>query len=449
MLVTALALGLLPGSAGAASVAYTAQSSGRGLTLSLGGTDISEGPLSARTADTDRIPEPNGNGVADCVVNLPADPGADQNCEAGPQVGGLIPLPFPHDIINANVIAQDATVDNNGNSSACAGLIGAGGLIQLDDATKGCDDDSLDPGTPAGVIINLSTGVPLNLFRIRADAITSSCTAVAPHPLANPATPASATGSTSLANAVLEYFDPLDPLLVGSWKPILTLPAGNPAPNSPILFPPGAFEGLNALIGLTANEQFTGPGKMDVTALHLTILGAVPGGLIDIKIGRTTCGLNTAVVTADTTTSSSSTSSSSSSSTSSSSSSSSSSTSSTAPTSSSSSSTTSSTAPTSTSSSSTTSSTAPTSSSSSSTSSTVLDPGSSSTSSSSSSTSSTALGGTGGATTSTTKAGAIVKTGANTRAQLSLALGLLGLGFVVTGRGMQLGFDGPERRRRR
>lgn len=50
--------------------------------------------------------------------------------------------------------------------------------------------------------------------------------------------------------------------------------------------------------------------------------------------------------------------------------------------------------------------------------------------------------------TTTTKAGPLAKSGNNTRAQLSLALGLLGLGFVVTGRGMQLGFDGPDRRRR-
>jgi hypothetical protein len=44
----------------------------------------------------------------------------------------------------------------------------------------------------------------------------------------------------------------------------------------------------------------------------------------------------------------------------------------------------------------------------------------------------------------------LANTGAShARAELSLALGLLGLGFMVTGRGMQLGFASPDRRRRR
>jgi hypothetical protein len=436
MLVAALVMGVMPGSASAASATYTAQSSGRGLQLALAGAGLGDDQLAARTADTDRTPGPNGDGTAECVV------AANQKCASGPTAASILALPLPHNIINANLISQDAVVDNNGNSSACAGLVGPGGQIQLDDATKGCGDNTIDPATPAGVIINLATGIPLNLFRIRADAVVSQCTATAPNLLVDPVVPAKATGSTFLANAVLEYFNPLAGL-GGSWQPILTLPGNVTTPNASILFPPGPFAALNQLVSLTANEQVATPGKVSVTALHLTLLGAIPGGgLLDVKIGQTSCGLNTAALVAATTTT----------------------TAGATTTTTAAPGTTTTTAPgattttvagatTTTTVAGATTTTAPASTTSTTAGATTTTAAGATTSSTAgaavTSTTPSTIASAGGSVTTKPKAAApLANTGSNTRAELSLALGLIGLGFIVTGRGMQLGFSGPSRRRR-
>lgn len=421
MLVTSLTLGLLPGAAGAASV-YTAQSSGRGLQLAIGGAGVGDDLLAPRIADTDRLPTLSGDGIADCIAAT-----NPTNCETGPEVGSIIGLPLLANILSAGVISQDAFVNDVGSSKACAGLVGAGGEVSVDETPQGCV--VANPTAPGGVVVNLADGLPLNLFRIRADAITSECSATGGDPEAMPPVPASASGTSHLVNVVIDAIVTL-PVIGDVFVPILTLP-GTSAPNSQVLFPAGPFEPLNDLVSLTLNEQTTANGgsRINVTALHLTVLGVAPGGLLDVKIGQTSCGTNTAVAQVTTTSSSSSSSST------------------TAGPTTSSSSTTSTTAGPTTSSSSTTSTTAeattttaePTTTSSS-TSSTVAD---------TSSTSSTLLDPAASSTTSTTTARApLAKSGVNTRAQVSLALGLLGLGMVVTGRGMQLGFDGPDRRRR-
>ena len=407
MLVTSLTLGLLPGAAGAASV-YTAQSSGRGLQLAIGGAGVGDDLLAPRIADTDRLPTLSGDGIADCIAAT-----NPTNCETGPEVGSIIGLPLLANILSAGVISQDAFVNDVGSSKACAGLVGAGGEVSVDETPQGCV--VANPTAPGGVVVNLADGLPLNLFRIRADAITSECSATGGDPEAMPPVPASASGTSHLVNVVIDAIVTL-PVIGDVFVPILTLP-GTSAPNSQVLFPAGPFEPLNDLVSLTLNEQTTANGgsRINVTALHLTVLGVAPGGLLDVKIGQTSCGTNTAVAQVTTTSSSSSSSST------------------TAGPTTSSSSTTSTTAEATTT-------TAEPTTTSSSTSSTVAD---------TSSTSSTLLDPAASSTTSTTTARApLAKSGVNTRAQVSLALGLLGLGMVVTGRGMQLGFDGPDRRRR-
>jgi hypothetical protein len=470
MLVASLVLGLLPGSANAASV-YTAQAAGKGAQILLGDTEPFADQTAPRVADTDRLPaapppatwppKPNGDGVADCKVSPPgADP--DQ-CRTGPKVEDIIGIPLLANVLSAGVAAQDAFVTDGGNSGACAGLVGAGGLISIDETPQGCI--VANPTNPGGVYINLIDGIPLTLYRVRLDVAYAQCSATAGNPEALPPVPPSAAGTSHVANLVVEQVITV-PLVGDIIIPILTLPVDAPLPNSQVFPPPppSPFDALKDLVSIRANEQtaYNAAGvevpvgsptttRIDVTALHIRLLGpATPTGLLDLKFGQVSCGTNTAQIVSTTTSSTSS------------------STSTTGPTSSTTStvpgtSSTTSTVPGTSSTTSSTSSTSststtftippPVSSSTSSTTSTLpppiittsttAAPGTSSTSS----TSSTVLA---AASTSTTKAKApLVKTGANTRAQLSLALGLLGLGFVVTGRGMQLGFAGPDRRRRR
>ncbi len=464
MLIASLVLGLLPGSANAASV-YTAQAQAKGAQVLLAGEEPLGSQTAPRVADTDRLPPstppaptpplPNGDGVADCKVS---PPGADPNaCRTGPQVEDIIGLPLLSNILSAGVAAQDAFVTDGGNSGACAGLVGAGGLISIDETPQGCI--VANPTNPGGIYINLIDGIPLTLYRVRLDAAYAQCAATAGNPEAIPPVPASAAGTSNIANLVVEQVITV-PFFGDIIIPILTLPVNAPGPNSQVFPPPppSPFAALADLVSIRANEQTArnaagvvvpvgspATTRIDVTALHITVLAPVPGGgLLDLKFGQVSCGTNTAQIVSTTTSSTSST------------------TSTTGPSSTTTStvpgSTTTSTVPATSSTSSTSSTitipppptssttvTIPppiiTTSSTSSTSSTIADPGTSSTTS-------TTIAAAASTTSTTAKAKPLAKTGANTRAQLSLALGLLGLGFVVTGRGMQLGFAGPDRRRR-
>lgn len=440
MLVASLVLGLMPGTSGAATL-YTAQAQGRGVQVSLAGNVLGDSQTAPRVADTDRVPAPNGDGTADCVAATDAN-----QCRTGPKAESIVGIPLLSNVLSAGVAAQDAFVTDTGTSGACAGLVGPGGLISIDATPQGCV--VANPSNPGGVYINLIDGIPLTLYRLRLDAAYAQCTASAGNPEANPPVPPSASGSSSVANAVLEQVITV-PFVGQTVVPVAVIPVTS-APNSQVFPPPppSPFSPISDLVRIRSNTQTLSPdgSRIDVTALHITVLAPAPGGgLLDIKLGQVSCGRNTAVIAATTTSTSTSSTSSSTSTTAPGST-----TTSTAPgsttTSTAPASTTTSTAPASTTTStapaSTTSTTAPAS-----TTSTTAAATTSSSSTSSTVASSTTSTTAPAATTTTRKP--LAKTGANTRAQLSLALGLVGLGFVVTGRGMQLGFAGPQRRNRR
>jgi hypothetical protein len=94
-----------------------------------------------------------------------------------------------------------------------------------------------------------------------------------------------------LVNAALEFANPI-PFL----PPILfPIPLEVPTPNSSLL--PAGLAFLAPIISITANEQLPQPmppGEIDVTALHVTVLG-LPGmdPLVDVKVGKVHCGANT------------------------------------------------------------------------------------------------------------------------------------------------------------
>jgi len=161
-------------------------------------------------------------------------------------------------LLTAGVFAQDAVARNDGTSAACAGAVGSGGVIQVG-AAGPCVPTI---GTPAGVTLNLGTG----LATLRADAIFAQCTA---------SSTGAPTGSATLANAQV--------FVLGNTP--ITL-AGAPAPNQGANVPP--------LANIVLNEQITNPdGSLTVNALHVTLLPAVPGPpLAEVIVGSVTCGPN-------------------------------------------------------------------------------------------------------------------------------------------------------------
>jgi hypothetical protein len=157
-------------------------------------------------------------------------------------------------LLTAGVFAQDATAGSDGTSAACAGAVGAGGLVQIG-PSGGC---TATIGTPDGVTVNLNPG----LATIGADAIYAECTA----------TTAGETGRATLVDANI--------FLLGTPLPIALATA--PAPNQGLTVP--------NIASVVLNEQINNPdGSLTVNALHITLLG---GNLADIIVGSVTCGPN-------------------------------------------------------------------------------------------------------------------------------------------------------------
>ena len=173
-------------------------------------------------------------------------------------------------LLSVGVLPQQAQANIDGTSAACAGLVGAGGLIQIGPA-----GDCTVTGAPTGgVTLNLGPAGLLGTLGLTADAILAQCTASSTGP---------PTATVFLVNAVLN----LSPLGL----PVLNVPLpANPTPNT---VPDLGVLGLGGILTLTLNEQTTpaGPGSIATTALHLNLLNVV-----DLRIGNVTCGPNERII---------------------------------------------------------------------------------------------------------------------------------------------------------
>lgn len=152
--------------------------------------------------------------------------------------------------ITAGLLVQTAVANGDGTSAACAGLVGAGGQIQIG-SDGNCTVTNFGSG---GVTINLP-----NLVVLRANAILEQCTA------SSTGTP---TASAQLVDATLNV----------AGQPAVTLPV-NPAP--------GTTQSAFLLsLGLNVQSHPTA-GEIQGTALTLDVLNT-----IHLAIGTVTCGPN-------------------------------------------------------------------------------------------------------------------------------------------------------------
>lgn len=154
-------------------------------------------------------------------------------------------------VINAGLLPQTAVAYADGSSAACAGLVGAGGTIQI-----GNDGNcTVIGGGAGGVLINLS-----NQLVIQATAILEECFAK--------------SDGTVSAQAQL-----IDAAVYAGGQKLVDIPA-NPAAST--------TQSPAALLSLGLNVQDTStPGEIKATALTVTLLGA-----INLSIGNVTCGPN-------------------------------------------------------------------------------------------------------------------------------------------------------------
>ncbi len=172
-------------------------------------------------------------------------------------------------LLTAGLLVQQAAANNNGTSAACAGVVGAGGTIQIGPAGN-C---LVQGAAPGGVVIDAGA-----LLTVSADAILAQCTAASNGPNG----PGSTTASATLVNAQVK--------LAG--VTILTLPVLPAANGIAINLPPAVPPLVPSIIGLTLNKQVpaAGPGvpSTTVTALDLNVLGTV----LRVELGKVTCGPN-------------------------------------------------------------------------------------------------------------------------------------------------------------
>jgi len=226
---TAATLGLL-GMAifatAAPAFADTSQASALALSASIGPapnstTLVTTGPA---TASNDGTPPPTV--VSSSGINV-------LNQQAQLQVSGL---------------SQAAVANPNGTSSACAGVVGPAGIVQIG-AAQQCTGSA-----------NATHGINIGNGQILADAAYSSCSA---------SSNGAPTGSSSILNLNLG----------GSGQP------GNVSAPANFAFPPAP---ANPLFNLLLNQQTISNGTITVTALEVTS----PSTGLDIVIGRVTCGPN-------------------------------------------------------------------------------------------------------------------------------------------------------------
>ncbi|MHB1534548.1 MAG: hypothetical protein ACYC1D_08055 [Acidimicrobiales bacterium] len=221
--VTLLALGAAPAYAAGA---YTSQASAQALNVSLSGTS---------TIATTPYTVTNDNGTVTTT---------------GAETPAVSVLGTQTSVV-AGVLGQQAVANSDGTSAACAGLLSAGGTIQV--GTSGTC--AVTAGTSA------SPGVSIPAIRLTASAIYETCTANAAGQVTSGVQLVDAAiGTTSLAS------------LNGA------------APNST----------LNVgLATVTANYQPSPQtaGAVTATALHITVLGTV----VVVNIGTVSCGPNAAI----------------------------------------------------------------------------------------------------------------------------------------------------------
>ncbi|MQA32752.1 hypothetical protein [Modestobacter roseus] len=169
-------------------------------------------------------------------------------------------------LITAGTFVQTARAFADGSSAACAGLVGSGGSLTVND-----DGSCTVRAGTGGVRLNLTGG--LNAATVRADAITASCTAKAG---------GAVSGKASLANARV--------VVAG----LLPLPlASQAAPNTGV-----DVEVLGATVAkLVLNEQAvaadasSGTDRITVSALDVVVLSPA----VTAAIGTVTCGGNVKV----------------------------------------------------------------------------------------------------------------------------------------------------------
>lgn len=232
-------LGQIGAAAGAATLALmavatpafadTSTASANALTATLAGTSIANTGLS--TASNDGT-QPTQTASVTGIHVLDSQNGLD--------ISGL---------------SQEAVARNDGSSSACAGAVGPGGIIQIGQS-----------GACTGSA-NQTHGIDIGNGQILADAVYASCSATSD---GKPP-----TGGATLVNLQLG----------GSGQPgPITPPANTEIPPAP----------PNQLFNIILNKQTTNPdGSLTVTALDVTALTPAQGGL-HVAIGTVTCGPNAA-----------------------------------------------------------------------------------------------------------------------------------------------------------
>jgi hypothetical protein len=163
-------------------------------------------------------------------------------------------------VLGAGVLAQNAVSRNDGTSAACAGVVGAGGIIQIGPA----GDCAVSQASPGGVVLNLAP-----LTTLTADAILAQCTA---------ASNGTTTSTVTIVNGkVTTGTPPVETTL-------LSLPL-HADPNTGLSIP--------AVVTLMLNEQTSPPpaGSVATSALHLQLLGGLGTGA-NLTIGAVACGPN-------------------------------------------------------------------------------------------------------------------------------------------------------------
>ena len=205
-----------------------------------------------------------GGGLLDSGTVTAMNDGDDPDPGVVTGAPGVGVLPA-NTLLSAGVLPQQAQALINGTSAACAGLVGAGGTIQIGPA----GDCTVTGAPPGGVVLNLGAVVGGNLS-LTADAVLAQCTANS-----NGTT----TATVQLVNASLGVG-------VLGLPPLISVPL--PAAGGPVDL---GVLGLGGALTLVLNEQTipAGPGSIATTALHLNLLNVV-----DLRIGNVTCGPNVA-----------------------------------------------------------------------------------------------------------------------------------------------------------
>lgn len=253
------------------------QASASALTISLAGRSAGSGEYTAQH---------DGSKLRTSGNNRPAVPALENQTAV---VGGAL--------------GQDASADSNGLSAACAGLIARNGTIELGPHGSclpgGHGKVELSLGTLSGLgLDDLIRGLPetpdLPLpdlpgmeLRIVGDAIFARCAAQ----------PGTASGSSSVVDAEVVAIVNGERIPIADIPPNgLSLGLDDVLDQLPEI--PGLSDVLDQLpddqlpsdlLTITTGEKLTGKSRITVTALRVAV---VPETLLDVSVGKVTCGPN-------------------------------------------------------------------------------------------------------------------------------------------------------------